>query len=97
MSNVLIKPIITEKSTKLGEKLNRYAFRVDREANRLEIKKAVERIYSVKVEDVNTAVIPGKMKMRYTKKGIAKGMKPAYKKAYVTLQEGQTIDFYGNA
>ncbi|MFN8277649.1 MAG: 50S ribosomal protein L23 [Chitinophagales bacterium] len=97
MNNVLIKPIITEKSTKLGEKLNRYAFRVNRDANRLEIKKAIENMYAVTVEDVNTAVIPGKLKMRYTKKGIAKGMKPAYKKAYVTLKEGQTIDFYGNA
>ncbi|MBS1622528.1 MAG: 50S ribosomal protein L23 [Bacteroidetes bacterium] len=95
MSNILIKPIITEKSTKLGEKLHRYAFRVDRDANRLQIKKAVETAYGVKVEDVNTAVIPGKLKVRQTKQGIARGMKPAYKKAYVTLKEGQEIDFYG--
>ena len=95
MNNILIKPIITEKSTKLGEKFNRYAFRVEREANRLQIKKAVETTYKVKVEDVNTAVIPGKMKVRQTKKGVARGMKAAYKKAYVTLGEGQTIDFYG--
>ena len=95
MSNILIKPIVTEKSTKLGEKFNRYAFRVDKDANRLQIKKAVETAYNVKVEDVNTAVIPGKLKVRQTKQGIAKGMKASFKKAYVTLKEGQIIDFYG--
>ena len=95
MSNILIKPIITEKSTKLGDKFNRYAFKVDREANKLQIKKAIEVTYNVKVEDVNTAVIPGKMKVRQTKKGVARGMKAAYKKAYVTLKEGETIDLYG--
>ena len=95
MSNILIKPIITEKSTKLGDKFNRYAFKVDRDANKLQIKKAIEVTYNVKVEDVNTAVIPGKMKVRQTKKGVARGMKAAYKKAYVTLKEGETIDLYG--
>lgn len=95
MSNILIKPIITEKSTKLGEKFNRYAFKVERDANRLEIKKAIEATYNVKVEDVNTAVIPGKLKVKFTKQGVARGMKAAYKKAYVTLKEGQEIDFYG--
>lgn len=95
MLSVLIKPIISEKSTKLGDKLNRYTFRVDKDANKLQIKKAVEAMYGVKVEDVNTMVIPGKLKTRYTKKGIAKGMKPAFKKAVVSLKEGQTIDFYG--
>jgi large subunit ribosomal protein L23 len=95
MSNILIKPIITEKSTKLGDKLNRYAFKVDRDANKLQIKKAIEVTYNVKVEDVNTAVIPGKLKIRQTKKGVARGLKAAYKKAYVTLKEGETIDLYG--
>lgn len=95
MSNILIKPIITEKSTKLGDKFNRYAFKVDRDANKLQIKKAIEVTYNVKVEDVNTAVIPGKLKVRQTKKGVARGMKAAYKKAYVTLKEGETIDLYG--
>jgi large subunit ribosomal protein L23 len=95
MSNILIKPIVTEKSTKLGEKFNRYAFRVEKDANRLQIKKAIETAYNVKVEDVNTAVIPGKLKVRQTKQGVARGMKAAYKKAYVTLKEGQQIDFYG--
>jgi len=95
MSNILIKPIITEKSTKLGDKLNRYAFKVDRDANKLQIKKAIEVTYNVKVEDVNTAVIPGKLKIRQTKKGVARGLEAAYKKAYVTLKEGETIDLYG--
>jgi large subunit ribosomal protein L23 len=95
MSNIIIKPIITEKTTKLGDKLNRYAFRVDRNANRLEIKKAIEAAYQVKVEDVNTVILPAKTKVRQTKKGIARGVKPAFKKAYITLGVGQTIDIYG--
>ena len=95
MSNILIKPIVTEKSTKLGEKFHRYAFRVEKDANRLQIKKAIEAAYNVKVEDVNTATLPGKMKVRQTKQGVARGMKASYKKAYVTLKEGQEIDFYG--
>jgi large subunit ribosomal protein L23 len=94
--NVLIKPLITEKSTKLGEKRNTYAFKVERDANKLEIKKAVQDMYSVQITAVNTVVNVGKKKVRYTKKGVASGMKPAYKKAYVTLKAGETIDFYGN-
>ncbi len=96
MATVLVKPVITEKSTRLGEKNNTYAFRVDKEANKLEIKKAVEAYYNVQVENVNTTVNVGKKKVRYTKKGVAAGMKPSYKKAYVTLKAGETIDFYGN-
>ncbi|MBL7801043.1 MAG: 50S ribosomal protein L23 [Chitinophagales bacterium] len=93
MSAIIIKPLVTEKTDKLG-KLNRYTFKVDRDANRLEIKKAIETLYNVKVADVNTAVIPGKAKMRYTKKGFTKGIKSAYKKAYITLKEGETLDIY---
>jgi len=95
-TNVLIKPIITEKSTKSGEKAGKYAFRVAKNANKLEIKKAVEAAYSVQVENVNTQVNVGKKKVRQTKKGIAIGMKPSFKKAYVTLKKGESIDFYGN-
>jgi len=94
MSNILIKPIITEKSTKLGDKLNRYAFKVDRDANKLQIKKAIEVTYNVKVEDVNTAVLPGKLKVRNTKTGFTKGIRPAYKKAFITLKEGEVLDIY---
>lgn len=94
--SVIIKPMVTEKSTKNQEKLGRYAFRVQKSANKLEIKKAIEAAYSVQVEDVNTVVNVGKTKTRQTKKGMAIGMKPSYKKAYVTLKKGETIDFYGN-
>lgn len=99
-TTVLIKPIITEKSTKKSEvaddKQKVYAFKVGRDANKLEIKKAIEATYSVQVESVNTSYNVGKSKVRYTKQGVAAGMKPSYKKAYVTLKKGEAIDFYGN-
>jgi large subunit ribosomal protein L23 len=99
-NNILIKPIITEKSTKLSEladdKPKTYAFRVGKDANKIEIKKAVESTYNVQVEAVNTSYNVGKRKVRYTKQGVAAGMKPSYKKAYVTLKKGETIDFYGS-
>ncbi len=94
LSEVLIKPILTEKANAQQEKLHRYAFKVNRRANKLEIKKAVEGFYGVTVVDVNTAVIPGKSKTRFTKAGYVKGQKPAYKKALVTVSEGETIDLY---
>lgn len=96
LSEVLIKPILTEKANLQQEKLNRYAFKVSRRANKLEIKGAVESFYGVAVADVNTVVVPGKNKARFTKAGYIKGVKPAYKKAYVTLAEGETIDLYAN-
>ncbi len=96
LSEVLIKPIITEKATAQQEKLRRYAFKVSRKANKLEIKKAVEEFYGVSVVDVNTAVVPGKNKTRYTKKGFVQGQKPAFKKAMVTIAENETIDLYSN-
>ncbi len=95
LSEVLVKPILTEKANAQQEKLRRYAFRVDRKANKLEIKKAIEEFYGVKVKDVNTVVVPGKNKTRYTKAGFVKGQKPAYKKAMITVAEGETIDLYG--
>lgn len=100
MANVLIKPLITEKSTKKSDvaddKQKVFAFKVAKTANKLEVKKAVEAVYNVKVEAVNTSFNVGKKKVRYTKRGVASGMKASYKKAYVTLQKGETIDFYGN-
>jgi large subunit ribosomal protein L23 len=96
LSEVLIKPILTEKANAQQEKLRRYAFKVARAANKLEIKKAVEEFYGVNIVDVNTVVVPGKNKTRYTKKGFVKGVKPAYKKALVTVAEGETIDLYSN-
>ena len=96
LAEVLIKPIITEKANIQQEKLKRYAFKVNRKANKLEIKKAVEDFYGVSVVDVNTLVAPGKNKTRFTKAGFIKGVRPAYKKALVTLAEGDTIDLYSN-
>ncbi len=96
LSEVLIKPILTEKANAQQEKLRRYAFKVDRKANKLEIKKAIETFYGVSVVDVNTAVVPGKNKTRYTKAGFIQGMKGAYKKALVTVADGESIDLYAN-
>ena len=94
LADVLVKPIISEKSNKLSEKRNIYAFRVGRKSNKLEIKKAVEDFYGVSVVNVNTVVVPNKSKSRFTKAGVISGRKPAYKKAYVTIAEGENIDLY---
>jgi len=96
LSEILVKPVLTEKANNQQEKLRRYAFKVNRKANKLEIKKAVEEFYGVSVIDVNTVVVPGKNKTRFTKAGFIKGVKPAYKKAYVTVAEGEIIDLYSN-
>ncbi len=93
-SDVLIKPVLSEKANKLSEKSNRYTFVVDRKANKLEIKKAVESFYGVQVQEVNTMVMPSKLKAKYTKAGFIVGRKPAKKKAIVTVAEGETIDIY---
>ena len=94
---IIIKPIVTEKQTAITEKFpNRYGFRVSPDANKLEIKKAVEDMYSVTVVDVNTINYSGKRKSRYTKSGIINGKQAAFKKAIVTLKEGETIDFFSN-
>lgn len=96
LSEVLIKPILTEKANAQQEKLHRYAFKVAKKANKLEIKKAIEGFYGVTVVGVNTSVVPGKNKSRFTKAGVISGRKPAYKKAYVTVAEGESIDLYSN-
>jgi large subunit ribosomal protein L23 len=96
LNEILIKPILTEKANAMQEKRRIFSFRVAREANKLEIKNAVESFYGVNVEDVRTVVVPGKNKSRFTKSGFVKGRKPAYKKAYVTVAEGETIDLYSN-
>ena len=94
---IIIKPIVTEKMTKMAEnKQSRFAFYVQSQANKIEIKKAVESLYNVTVLDVNTLNTRGKKKKRYTKSGIISGTTPSYKKAIVTLKEGDTIDFYSN-
>jgi large subunit ribosomal protein L23 len=95
LSEVLVRPVLSEKINKQTEKMNRYAFIVGRKANKIEIKKAVEQFYGVQVIDVNTAVMPGKAKSRNTKAGVVSGRKPVKKKAYVTVAEGESIDLYG--
>lgn len=95
-TDILIKPIVTEKSNLQAEKFRRYTFKVNRKANKLQIKKAIEQMYGVTVTEVNTLVAPGKNKTRYTKAGFIKGVRPSYKKAAVTLVEGDTIDLYAN-
>ena len=93
---VLIKPMITEKSENVSESLNKYTFVVDRKANKIEIRKAVEEAYNVSVNAVNTLIMPSKTKVRNTKSGIQRGRKSSYKKAIVTLVEGEEIDFFGD-
>lgn len=94
---ILIKPVITEKATVLADKRHTYTFVVNRGANKIEIRSAVEEMFSVSVESVNTAVMPGKPKARSTKTTIVRGSKSAFKKAYVTLTPGETIDIYGSS
>ena len=93
---IILKPIITEKMTAIGEKLNRYGFVVDRRANKLQIKKAVEELYGVQVKTVNTMNYDGKIKSRGTRSGVQLGRTADFKKAIITLAEGETIDFYSN-
>ena len=93
---ILIKPMITEKTENISETFGQYSFVVNRKANKIEIKKAVENLYNVTVESVNTLVMPGKARVRNTRSGVQRGMKPAYKKAIVTLSEGEEIDFFGD-
>lgn len=94
--SILIKPIITEKAEGLSENLGQYSFVVNRRANKVEIRKAVEKMYSVNVASVNTIVMPGKAKNRNTRSGATRGRISAYKKAIVKLVEGEEIDFFGD-
>ena len=96
MDNIQIIPIVTEKANAISEKGNRYTFKVSPEANKYQIKDAIEKMYEVKVIGVSTMNYSGKNKQRYTKSGIIKGKTVAFKKAIVTIAEGQTIDFYSN-
>ena len=93
---VLVKPLITEKMTDLGAKLSQYGFVVNRNANKVEVKQAVEKMYGVTVQSVNTMIIPGKKRSRNTKSKFIVGRTSAVKKAIVTLAEGDSIDFYSN-
>ena len=94
--SVIKKPIITEKMTDQAEVFNRFAFVVDIKANKIEIKKAVMEMYDVEVESVRTMICIGKKRVRGTKSGMITGRTSTYKKAIVTLSEGESIDFYSN-
>ena len=93
---ILIKPIVTEKMTGQGKSLNRYGFIVNRNANKIQIKKAIEGLYNVSVESVNTMIHVGKRKSRFTKAGVISGSTGMSKKAIVTIAKGESIDFYSN-
>lgn len=94
--DILLKPIVTEKMTAQSEDLNKFGFIVDKRANKIQIKNAVEEMYGVTVEEVNTMRYAGKRKSRYTRSGVIEGRTKSYKKAIVTLASGETIDFYSN-
>ncbi|TVR88290.1 MAG: 50S ribosomal protein L23 [Saprospirales bacterium] len=93
---VLIKPIISEKSEMLTEAVNQYSFVVDKKATKGQIKNAVEELYEVKVKGVNTLIMPSRSKNRNTKRGFIRGSVPSFKKAVVTVAEGEVIDFFGD-
>ena len=93
---IIVKPIVTEKMNAQAEKLRKYGFVVNKRANKVQIKKAVENVYGVTVESVDTMNYAGKKKSRYTRTGLVTGKQSAYKKAVVTLREGDIIDFYSN-
>ena len=95
LSDVLLKPVLTEKVNKQIEKNRSYTFIVDRKANKLEIKKAIQEFYGVNVTEVNTSVVPAKAKSRNTKSGVISGFKPSKKKAVVKVAEGEEINLYG--
>ena len=94
--DIIVRPVVTEKMNAQAEGLRKYGFIVDKKANKVQIKKAVENLYGVTVESVNTIYYAGKRKSRYTRTGFVAGKRNAYKKAVITLREGDTIDFYSN-
>jgi large subunit ribosomal protein L23 len=93
---VIKRPIVTEKMTGQADSLSRYGFVVDKAANKLQIKKAVEELYNVSVLSVNTLRYAGKIKSRNTKSGVQVGKTAATKRAVITLKKGESIDFYSN-
>ena len=94
-TNTIIRPVVTEKSQQLSSELNKFVFIVEKTASKHQIRVAIQEQFEVKVNDVNTTRMPAKLKTRFTKRGLQKGRRPAYKKAIVTLKPGETIDFYG--
>ena len=94
--DVILKPVVSEKMTDQSEKLNRYGFVVNQAANKIQIKNAIEATYGVTVEAVNTINYAGKSRSRFTKAGLIKGKTNKYKKAIITVADGDVIDFYSN-
>jgi len=94
--DIIVRPVVTEKMNAQTEGLKKYGFIVDKKANKVQIKKAVENLYGVTVESVNTMYYAGKRKSRFTKTGFVSGRRNAFKKAVITLKEGDIIDFYSN-
>ena len=94
--SIIIRPIVTEKATKESEVLNRFGFVVDKKANKVQIKQAVEAAYGVTILSVNTMNVRPDRTTKYTKSGLISGKTNAIKKAIVQVQEGETIDFYNN-
>lgn len=94
--NVLIKPLVTEKQTRMTERSKNtiYGFEVVKDANKIEIKKAIEQKYGVEVVTIRTTIIPPKVRRRFTRAGVMEGKTKAVKKAWVTIAEGKEIDFY---
>ena len=93
---ITIRPVLTERATKLTEKNNVYTFAVSPDANKVQIKNLIEELYGVKVVRVNTAVMRAKNKSRWTKSGLLRGKTEKWKKAFVNVADGQTIDFFSN-
>jgi large subunit ribosomal protein L23 len=93
---IIIKPVITEKADSLTEKRGQYSFVVNKDANKIEIKNAVRDLYNVEVAAVNTMIMPTKAKNRNTRRGVIRGRVSSYKKAVVTLAQGETINYFGD-
>ena len=94
--DIIVRPIVTEKMNAQTDNLKKYGFIVHKRANKVQIKKAVEDLYGVTVESVNTMFYSGKRKSRFTRTGYVSGRRNAFKKAVITLREGDSIDFYSN-
>jgi large subunit ribosomal protein L23 len=94
--SIVIKPVVSEKANAISEKNNRFTFKVQPDLNKFQIKDLIEKLYDVKVVEIKTMNYDGKKKQRYTRRGLQRGKVAAFKKALVTLEEGQTIDFYSN-
>ena len=95
MKEIIKKPVVSEKSSEMNE-AGKYTFIVDKDCNKIEIAKAVEKMYGVTVQDVNTIRYSGKVKSKYMKSRVVSGRRPAFKKAIITVNKGDMIDIYGN-